>query len=302
MRKAKVFISCGQSKPREKSIGNSVAKILNESGFEAYFAERVTSLTALTEHIFENLRSSEYFISIDFKRDLLEKNGVFRGSLFVNQEIAIAAFLKIPGIGFYEKGVKCEGVVRYQIYNPKEFEDGTQIIGFLKDEIKEWDLNSLNELSLNLKQSPNSKNVRVNDLQGNHIYSADYWHLKITNRHNSKHAFTCLGYVTKIIDLNSKEEKYIPSIELKWAGISAYSVNIMAGTSRDLDAFHIIHGPNKLVFSQRPDIDTSNPDYALPVLDPGKYSIEYTIVSNNFRVSSFTAILDFQDGNNITLG
>ena len=95
MRKARVFISCGQSTDREKNIGLAVeAYFKNERRFETYFAERVHSSDALTENIFSFLSQSEYFIFIDFKRDSIGGND-YRGSLFVNQEIAIATFLKL---------------------------------------------------------------------------------------------------------------------------------------------------------------------------------------------------------------
>jgi hypothetical protein len=77
-------------------------------------------------YIFAYLKESEYFVFIDFKRERIKsgkfrlekkKSNKFRGSLFVNQEIAIATFLKLQGIGFLEKGVKREGILNYQIYN-----------------------------------------------------------------------------------------------------------------------------------------------------------------------------------------
>jgi hypothetical protein len=54
----------------------------------------------LTENIFRHLKASEYYVFIDFCREVID-NASYRGSLFVNQELAIATFLQIPGIGFY---------------------------------------------------------------------------------------------------------------------------------------------------------------------------------------------------------
>ena len=118
MRKARVFISCGQRTDREKNIGMEVDRHFKKRGFDTYFAEKVHSPEALTEHIFTYLRNSEYFVFIDFKREKINEND-YRGSLFVNQEIGISTFLKIPGIGFHEKNVKREGILNFQIYNVK---------------------------------------------------------------------------------------------------------------------------------------------------------------------------------------
>ena len=116
MRPARVFISCGQRNQREKAIGRAVYDYFINKGFEAYFADRVHSPDALTANIFNFIKQSEYFVFIDFKRDELS-DGEYRGSLFVNQEIAISTFLGIQGVGFYEKGTKREGILDYQIYN-----------------------------------------------------------------------------------------------------------------------------------------------------------------------------------------
>ncbi len=145
MRKARVFISCGQRNDREKKIGFEVEDFFKNKGFITYFAERVHSPEALTENIFSNLKASEYFVFIDFKREKLDDNN-HRGSLFVNQELAIATYLKIPNLGFHEHGVVREGIANYQIYNTISFKDVNDILDHLKVETQNWDVNSVNEL------------------------------------------------------------------------------------------------------------------------------------------------------------
>lgn len=157
MRNARVFISCGQRDEREKSVGEAVRKYFKALDFDPYFAERVHSPEALTEHIFSNLRESEYFIFIDFRRDkLCRSKGKYRGSLFVNQEIAIAAFLKIPTLGFYERGTIREGILNCQIFNPFPFTDVSEIIAKLDQETANWDKTSLNELRLEYNSATDS--------------------------------------------------------------------------------------------------------------------------------------------------
>lgn len=146
MRNARVFISCGQGQKREITIGKSVEDYFKKKGFETYLAEEVHSSEGLTENIFKFLNQSEYFVFVDFKRERLVKE--YRGSLFVNQEIAIATFLNIPMIGFVEKGVKLEGILKYQICNPISFEDGTEIVKAMETLTKDWDANSINELKI----------------------------------------------------------------------------------------------------------------------------------------------------------
>jgi len=289
MRKARVFISCGQRTGREIEIGKSVEHFFKSNKFETYFAERVHSSDALTDNIFKFLRQSEYFVFIDFKREKINEEE-FRGSLFVNQEIAIATFLKLEGLGFCEKGTKREGILDYHIYNEFPFEDETEIIEILKKETKKWDINSVNELKIIYDPKSTSRNIIIKDHPQQPL--SDWYHLEIKNRNKSKHAFLCHGYVTRIKDLNSKAEFEIPTNELIWSGIGNVMVNIMGGTKRELDAFYIIHGENRIRFHQRL-LTTTSPQYHLPNLPQGKYLIEYTIISSNFEKVSQNYILEF---------
>lgn len=291
MRFARVFISCGQRGDREKDIGLAVEKHFSSRGFETYFAEKVHSSDALSENIFSYLKKSEYFVWIDFKRERLDNND-FRGSLFVNQELAIATFLKLEVIGFVEEGVRREGIANYHIYNPKPFVDGSQIILSLERMTKDWDKDSVNELAINYDPSNISKKSWVK--YNNEEAFADFYSLEILNRNKKEHARSCLGYVTRIKNLhNGKELPSLPTVELNWSGLGDWKANIMAGTARGLDAFYTPYNAKKVVFHHRP-LFTKNEQYYLPQLDPGHFRIEYTVMSANFE--SVAAQFDLEYG------
>jgi len=292
MRKARVFISCGQKNAREKAIGKCVQDYFVGRDFETYFAESTHSSDGLTQNIFRFLNQSEYFVFIDFKREKLSADE-HRGSLFVNQEIAIATFLNLTGVGFAEKGVKREGILGYQIYNAIPFEDGTEIISSLDDLTKDWDVDSVNELLISYNPETTARNVRLNNHPEKPL--SDWYHLEIFNRNKRKHAFSCMGYITHICNLKSGKEFVVPTIEIAWAGIQDITANIMGNTKRDLDAFYIVHGDEQIKFHQRP-VGTSNPKYILPNLPKGKYEIEFTIISSNYDVASKRFIIDFEKG------
>ena len=60
-------------------------------------------LTPPNYDIFDQFEKSDYFVFIDFKREnLSSKPAVHRGSLFSNQELAIASFLEIPAVILHE--------------------------------------------------------------------------------------------------------------------------------------------------------------------------------------------------------
>jgi hypothetical protein len=290
MRKARVFISCGQGDAREKGIGLKVFDHFDTRGFLPYFAERVHSPESLTEHVFKNLSESEYFLFIDFEREEFTDDKT-RGSLFVSQEIAIATYLKIPGVGFYEKRIKREGILNYQIYNAIPFSDEAELYGQLEKVTGEWDVNSVNELRL----SHNPNNVSRNYILRNHPQKpkADWWHIEVQNRHKSKHALSCLAYLSSIEDLRSQKTIEVPSIELNWSGLGVSSVNILSDRKREFDAFYAIHGEDRLRFSTRA-ITTTNPRYKMPVLGNGLYRLQYFVVAENFELADQTFMLDFK--------
>lgn len=288
MRRARVFISCGQRSDREVAIGKAVEDYFSQRGFLTYFAERVHSSDALTTNIFRALKNSEYFVFVDFCRDVIG-DGQHRGSLFVNQELAIATYLGLTGVGFCEKGIKREGILQYHIYNEHYFEDGTEVIAKLKEMTGKWDSTSVNELEV-VPSASATKNVALANHPGKPL--SDWYHVVIKNNNKRKHAFEVHGYVTQIIDLAKGSALRIPTNELIWSGLGEISVNIMADTSRELDAFFLIHGQAILRFHQRP-LSTSNPEYSLPELPPGKYEIQYTVISSTFETASQWFALEF---------
>ena len=210
---------------------------------------------------------------MDFLRGRLDGDE-YRGSLFVSQELAIATFLKLDGIGFVENGVRREGIAEYQIYNAIRFGDVREIMSALERETADWDKDSVNELAI--ERSETSKGVTIQNQQ-----VSDWYHLEVKNRSKRKDALSCLAYVTKLENMESGEAFDLPTTELNWAAIGDVTAHIIAGTHRDLDAFLIIHGESRIRFHQRA-LGTSNPKYRLPDLDPGRYRIEYTVISANF--------------------
>jgi len=278
MRKARVFISCGQRSSGEKSIGMAVEKYFRDRGFDAYFAERVHSSEGLTDHIFRFLQSSEYFVFIDFRRDALDDKS-FRGSVFVNQEIALATFLKLQGLGFMERGVRREGVLDYQIWNPIEFEGQSDILSRLSQETSAWDPDSVNELFIDYDRSKVSWSVTISNNSNKPL--SDWHHLTVKNRSKIKHAFSCSGFLASILDLGGGEGIPVPTVEMIWSGFGAHEANIIADGERELDAFYVMHRENDIRFNQRSPLTTEK-RFWMPTLKQGTYLLTYSIISDNF--------------------
>jgi len=135
-----VFISCGQQSDHEIELGNTIARlVLQHTGLRGYFAEYQTSFEGLTQHIFNALYNSAGFLSVMHHRDQLP-NGEYRGSVWIEQEMAIAAFIvqtlgiSLPARAYVQRGIRREGVRGFIILNPIEFETNEEVI----DDLREW--------------------------------------------------------------------------------------------------------------------------------------------------------------------
>ena len=134
----KVFISCGQFHPNERQIGKQIKQIIDSKyGFEGYFAENQQSLDGLTSNIFEALHTSAAFVAVMHRRDQVSE-GRYRGSVWVEQEIAIAAFMKqaldlpIEVLAYIQDGINLEGVRGLIILNPRKFLTDEDVINDIK--------------------------------------------------------------------------------------------------------------------------------------------------------------------------
>ena len=282
--KARVFISCGQRSDKEKALGSACQRYLNdERGFSVYLAEEVQSLEALTENIFRHLRNSEYAVFIDCAREELTP-GEFRGSVFVNQELAIAAFLPIQDCRvFHEMGVAREGIVEHLIAKPVQFTTEQGLMEKLKEETKEWESGWRHELSLEfLGVVPD-----VRDQSGNH---ADWYHLQVVNNHRDKYARNCIGYVSNVRNLDRGDEVPMGTFELAWAGTRLFERHILPKASAEIDAFFVVRGQDIIRFHHRP---STSSQYGMPPLLRGNYLLTYVIVSENFEQVTKTFKLEF---------
>lgn len=132
----RIFISCGQQAEEEIQLGNKISELAkSRTGIDGYFADNQHSLEAVTKHIFNAIHSASAFIAVMHWRDELpNETTLYRGSVWIEQELAIAAFLvqslglQLPARLYVQKGIKREGLRGYTIINPIEFETSQDVI------------------------------------------------------------------------------------------------------------------------------------------------------------------------------
>jgi hypothetical protein len=292
--KAKVFLSCGQSKgSNEPVIAERIAqRIRDDYGFDCYIAVAEQTLLGLRENIFTQLQTADYLIFIDFKREELKTGGaesVHRGSLFSHQELAIASFLEIPALVLQERGVKqLDGMLGVMQANACEFSDRDQlpdiISGLISTKVREgqWHNQSGNQLTLNIVP-------KFVDAQSNGVVRR-YYHIAVWNPHHRKAALNCFAYLDEIVNLGTGEEIRPETIELKWAGTLLSNVRIGSQSYRKLDAFWLPHRPP---LTPGFNVLSDSTAYLFNIGKPGKHRLTYSVVSQNFAPVSKSFILEF---------
>jgi hypothetical protein len=143
----KIFISCGQYAEPEKELGLAIERLVRDlGGFEPYLAQNQSTLDSLTQTIFRAIDECTGFIGVMHHRgEVSTPDGkTTRGSIWIEQEIAIAAFLRqLLGrdlkIRMYtQRGIALEGIRKYLQTNPTEFESNEEVLADLRLNLRDW--------------------------------------------------------------------------------------------------------------------------------------------------------------------
>lgn len=271
MKKAQVFISCGQRDEREKSYGEFLIKCFSKKGFETYFAEEIHNSKPLLQSIYESLKRSEYVVICNPFR---EENNI--GSLFVQQELAIAAFSSKPILYFYNKKVdKTCGMSGVLHLNGIEVNTPQEMLEHLNKLTKTWDPMSVNQLFLNFGNE--HLTVTINNYPQQPL--SNWYHIIVHNKSKTENAINCRAYVESIKDnkglsiFGSHQYRQ----EIIWAGTGKEVINITKDTKRDFDALFTVRNTGVWQFQS---LQTSTV-YAYPVLQNGTYYITFVVTSDN---------------------
>lgn len=143
-----VFISCGQVTEEERFLGRSIAQLVEQlTPFQAYLAQNQSSLEGLTQNILKALNRCVGLIVVMHPRGKV--SGVphhphTRGSVWIEQEIAIAAFLTqvfhrhLKVAAFLHKDIQREGMRDELQLNPVIFENNDQVLAQLVEILDRW--------------------------------------------------------------------------------------------------------------------------------------------------------------------
>lgn len=276
---ARAFISSGQREV-ERSIVREVADLLHrEFGIDSYVAIEVQGLHDVMR-ITNELSACDYFIFIDFKRDIDERNRN-EISIFSHQELALAYQLRFKKfICFRQKGLQPEGFLRYLQANPMEFDSRDELLGKLRDRVRELGWSASYSRNLMVEQIGFSEPFHYND----HATPGGMWNRVWKVRvHNYRSDIAARNAVAMLISLTGPDGVKRDSPDrtyLKWAGrLTTYSTTILPETFGELDVFASVLGRPGLFLHSDNDVI---PRQAVAIED-GVYRLEYRIYADGFQ-------------------
>jgi hypothetical protein len=328
--KAQIFLSCGQNE-KELAIARKIQNKIHAMSryqFDCYVAALVQDLDGLITNIFRKIEEADYFIFVDFRREELRGRKIHRGSLFANQELAIASFLRFRSkkeavllqnevLLLQEKGMmpldgmlsSIQGNVRLETF-PSRRTLPTLIAKIVREkcEQKKWTDKTRNTLALSIypKTIPEPPKKEDGSI-------AQPFHVMVKNLHYGKAACNCYAYLEEVEKLDEKG-KVIENVtdkrnweipELKWAGtlmpftrIAPTPADASQPRYRIFDAFWFTQKAGEAI-DMKFFHAASSTDWFPHKLEFGCYRLVYLVVSDNF--APVQASFDFEFKSNQTI-
>jgi hypothetical protein len=160
MEKPLIFISCGQYTREEAELGTAIARfIAKETPYAPYFAEEQNTLDGLVTNILGALDRAVGLIAVMHKRGTVTFPGgtLERGSVWVEQEIAIAAFVQhvlkrnIEVALYVQTGIALEGIRQQLRLKAVQFNTAEEVLADLPERLHSWHLEGRRYGKLSLK-------------------------------------------------------------------------------------------------------------------------------------------------------
>jgi len=139
----RIFISCGQETDEELQLGEDIKALVEKHGVEGFLAQTVHSADELNSAVFGAIQKCIGFCAVLHRRGEISYGDYAptqRSSVWIQQEIALLMYRRfledrtIPIRVFSQKGILLEGVMKYSIANPIEFEKKEEVL----EGVSEW--------------------------------------------------------------------------------------------------------------------------------------------------------------------
>jgi hypothetical protein len=278
---AKVFISCGQGPSGEREVARQLHDWFKSQGYDPYVAIEVQSILDLNAGIIGELKTSDYYLFINFRREVVTpKSGdrFCRGSLYTNQELAIAYALGFDHMLLLnQKNSEKEGIFEFIVTNIPEFDDYADVLPLVQNAVHKarWRCDYTRQLA--------AANLRLDDPVR---YIGDSMHRNVrtllVDIQNKRPDLGAVGCVARLLRFGPHGQPLTLSPDrslLKVTGLPGYEQTIWPMSHGAFDLFGILVETRQHVFlNSALDVHPRKPI----IETPGNYDFEYEVFSQGF--------------------
>jgi len=298
----KVFISCGQASEEERGVAQAIAAHLSQQGFAPYVAIQAQSIEDVNSGIVNQLKSSDYYLFIDFCREVVGKdqdNGsVFRGSLFTHQELAIAYALDFQNTIFLrQKGTELSGLAKYMLSNATEFSRPAEVVQFVRKLVRERKWYPSYSRHFVVAAFFRCKSPEQNPYPPCEQYT---WLARVTNARSDFPARHTVAQLVEVLDDRGKEIEleshmraalYWPLITYLGRIREPREMELLPGESSEFEAFAVRFGTIRSASGKDEKCDESSVLIGrfTVIKGVGVYRARYQVLADGFPPMEFVA-------------
>lgn len=297
----KIFISCGQATADEKKVAADLETWLKGKGFNPYVAIQTQSLQDVNSDIIENLKLSDYYIFIDFRRDKISKlkfcHAEYRGSLFTNQELAIAYLLEFQHVIYLrENKVRLEGLGQYLLSNAWIFKNKSDVVPLIQEEMNKRTWEKTYSRHFVVSGPIDAGQWPFRDHTGASV--RQIWHISVENRRTDLAAFNAVARLDKITVPNGSTGNSRDRSFLKWAGKKeAFHNTILPIDQANFDCLSIdVANPFCVYLHSEEDRHPRQP----VISHVGLYILHYELLAIGFPKTNFDIEINLTGNINTT--
>ena len=299
----RVFISCGQAYLNEKKLARNVASWFKSKRYSPYVAIETQRTQDVNSGIINELKNSDFYVFINLKREIardMNNKPIYGYSLFTNQELAIACYLKFPNAIFFQQcGLSREGMSQYMLSNATSFDNDRELLKKVKEAVKNENWKPTYTRHLIPTNPKWSREIpKHTDHVNNSYYKCKVLQICIKNKRDDIASFNTVARLDHI-ECNGRKRISPDRTLLKPTDQPYFKQVILPKDYCKFDLLLIQRGdPKNLYLLSMLD---SNPREAI-IKREGTYNLYYSVVAEGFPLLNFVVnIIHTGDFDNIKI-
>jgi hypothetical protein len=288
MRKARVFISCGQ-RDNERTVAQKLKQWFDSEGYEPYVAISVQTIMDLNKGIIGALKDCDYYLFINFRRELCKEcNSAmekYRGSLYTHQELAAAYVLDFEDmILISQEDVDVEGIQKFIVSNTPQFHSTDEVLRIVKNAVTEANWSPTFSRQLTANRTDWSENVNYSDHFTKIHGGARNSNILVGEIKNNRPDIAARHVICRLKTVTPGAVTKWDQSMLKATGLIGYEQTIWPKSTGSFDLLSVSRmNPTQVFLHSNCDIHDRPP----LTENAGEYILDYEVLAENFPMLEF---------------